>query len=248
MTPKRTQRLDKLLVERGLASSLHHAGSLIMAGRVVVNDHMIDKPGTMVSCRSHLRLKVPPAIYVSRGGTKLQKALKDFTISVTGKSIIDVGASTGGFTDCVLQEGAARVFAVDVGYGQLAWKLRQDKRVEIFERTNIRTLSPQDLQPLPSLAVIDASFISLGKILPHVMDLLTPDGEILSLVKPQFEVEKEAVGNGGIVKDKTQYQKVIQDLVGTARDLNLHISGIMESPIRGQKGNREFFIYMQKNT
>jgi len=243
---KKKKRLDKILVENGMAPTLHLARPLIMAGKVIVDDHMVDKPGTLVSPQSYIRLRNLPPPYASRGGEKLEKPLETFNISVTDRTVIDVGASTGGFTDCLLQNGASLVFAVDVGYGQLAWKLQQDKRLVSLDRTNITTLNPEDLRPQPDLAVIDVSFTSLKKILPHVTALLTPDGEILSLVKPQFEVKKGSVEKGGIVRDIKQYQKVIHDLVIAARRLSLKVIGIMESPIQGQKGNREFFIYAKK--
>ena len=246
MAGKKKKRLDKILVENGMAPTLHLARPLIMAGKVIVDDHMVDKPGTLVSPQSYIRLRNLPPPYASRGGEKLEKPLETFNISVTDRTVIDVGASTGGFTDCLLQNGASLVFAVDVGYGQLAWKLQQDKRLVSLDRTNITTLNPEDLRPQPDLAVIDVSFTSLKKILPHVTALLTPDGEILSLVKPQFEVKKGSVEKGGIVRDIKQYQKVIHDLVIAARRLSLKVIGIMESPIQGQKGNREFFIYAKK--
>jgi 23S rRNA (cytidine1920-2'-O)/16S rRNA (cytidine1409-2'-O)-methyltransferase len=243
---KKKKRLDKILVENGMAPTLHLARPLIMAGKVIVDDHMVDKPGTLVSPQSYIRLRNLPPPYVSRGGEKLEKPLETFSISVTDRTVIDVGASTGGFTDCLLQNGASLVFAVDVGYGQLTWKLQKDKRVVSLDRTNITTLNPEDLRPQPDLAVVDVSFTSLKKILPHVTGLLTPDGETLCLVKPQFEVKKGSVEKGGIVRDIKQYQKVIQDLVIAARKLSLKVIGIMESPIQGQKGNREFFMYAKK--
>ena len=246
MARKKKEHLDKILVERGLVPALSIAKPLIMAGKVLVDDHMVDKPGTLVSLQSNIRIRDLPSPYVSRGGEKLEKPLETFNISVTGRTVLDVGASTGGFTDCLLQKGASLVFAVDVGYGQLAWKLQKDKRVVGLDRTNITTLNPEDLRPPPDLAVIDVSFTSLKKILPHITALLTPDGETLSLVKPQFEVKKGSVGKGGIVRDIKQYQKVIQELVIAARRLSLKVTGIMESPIQGQKGNREFFMYMKK--
>jgi 23S rRNA (cytidine1920-2'-O)/16S rRNA (cytidine1409-2'-O)-methyltransferase len=183
---------------------------------------------------------------VSRGGEKLEKPFEVFNISVIDRIAIDVGASTGGFTDCLLQKGASRVFAIDVGYGQLAWKLQKDKRVINLERTNIRTLNPQEVKPTPDLSVIDASFISLKKILPHLISLLKPNGEILSLIKPQFEAKKGAVEKGGIIRDTMQLQTVMKDMVLTAQSLSLHVIGIIESPLQGQKGNREFFMYMKK--
>jgi len=240
------QPLASLLVARGLAADLPSARSLIMSGRVVVDEHRIDKPGTPVALRADIRIKDPASPYVGRGGEKLAAPLATFNITVTDKSIIDVGASTGGFTDCLLQQGAARVIAVDVGYGQLAWKLQQDPRVTVLDRTNIRDLTPADVQPPPDMAVIDASFISLAAILPHVVGLLKPEGEILCLAKPQFEAPPDAVGAGGIVSSEKQYQEVIRAVVQSAHSLSLRVMGIMESPIRGRKGNREFFIYLRK--
>jgi len=239
------QPLARLLVARGLAADLPAARSLIMSGRVVVDDHRIDKPGTLVAPCAGIRLKGLGSAYVGRGGEKLAQPLATFSITVDGKRVIDVGASTGGFTDCLLQHGAARVFAVDVGYGQLAWKLQQDPRVTVLDRTNIRNLTPADVQPSPDMAVIDASFISLAAILPHVAGLLTPEGEIICLVKPQFEAPPAAVGEGGIVSSEKQYQEVIRAVVQSAHNLSLRVLGIMESPIRGRKGNREFFIYLR---
>jgi len=243
---KKKRPLDKLLVEKGLAPAEEQARPLIMAGKVIVDDHMVDKPGTPVSPHAHIRLRDMPGAYVGRGGQKLEKPLDLFTITLTDKTVIDVGASTGGFTDCLLQRGASRVFAVDVGYGQLAWKLQQDERVVNLERTNIRQLSPNRLQPPPHLAVVDVSFISVKKILPHLIALLRPDGEILSLIKPQFEAKRQAVERGGIVSDKKQYQKIIQDIAQTAMGLSLHLIGVTESPVPGHKGNREFFLYAKK--
>jgi 23S rRNA (cytidine1920-2'-O)/16S rRNA (cytidine1409-2'-O)-methyltransferase len=235
--------LDKLLLARGLASTLAEAQALIMAGSVIVGDHAIDKPKSLIPVSSQIRLKRPPKKYASRGGTKLEKALDIFNVSVNDKRVLDVGASTGGFTDCLLQRGARTVSAIDVGYGQLAWKLREDPRVVVLERANICTLSQQEIPVPADLAVIDVSFTSLKKIWPPVINLLKPGGALLSLVKPQFEAKKEEVEAGGVVRNIKTYQKVMQAIVETARALSLHVSGIMESPIRGQKGNREFFLY-----
>jgi len=243
---KKKQQLDEIMVERGLAPTLKNARALVMAGNVIVDDHRIDKPGTPVLLRSHIRIKDAPHQYVSRGGEKLVHPIEAFNIAVQNKIVLDVGASTGGFTDCLLQKGAARVFAVDVGYGQLAWKLQQDKRVVRLDRTNIRTVDPGMIQPAPHLAVIDASFISLQKILPKVLSLLVPNGEILCLVKPQFEVEKGRLGEGGIVDDPRHYREVIRGLVLECHSLSLRVIGIIESPIHGRKGNREFFLYAGK--
>jgi 23S rRNA (cytidine1920-2'-O)/16S rRNA (cytidine1409-2'-O)-methyltransferase len=217
-----------------------------MAGQVVVDDHAIDKPGTLVSLSAQIRLKNCPNRYASRGGTKLEKALDTFSVDVSGKVVMDVGASTGGFTDCLLQRGARTVYAIDVGYGQLAWKLREDARVVVLERANICALTQAEIPAPADLAVIDVSFTSLKKIWPPVINLLKPQGELLSLVKPQFEAAKEDVAAGGIVRSLQIYQQVMQVMVETAHALSVHVIGIMESPLRGQKGNREFFLYAQK--
>lgn len=248
MASKKKQPLDELLVEQGLAQSLAEARALIMAGEVVVDDHTIDKPGTLVAPAAQIRLKNRPNRYVSRGGAKLEKPLETFSINVTGKVVMDVGASTGGFTDCLLQRGARTVYAIDVGYGQLAWKLREDARVVVLERENICALS-QTAIPVPAdLAVIDVSFTSLKKIWPAVLALLKPQGELLNLVKPQFEARKEDVEAGGMVRNIKTYQEVMQAIIETAHALSLHVIGVMESPIRGQKGNREFFLYAVKKS
>jgi len=240
--------LDKLLVTRGLASTLAEAQALIMAGSVIVDDHAIDKPKSLIPLSAQIRLKRTPKKYASRGGTKLEKALDTFNISVTDKAVLDVGASTGGFTDCLLQRGARSVYAIDVGYGQLAWRLREDPRVVVLERANICALSQQEIPVPADLAVIDVSFTSLKKIWPSVIALIKSEGALLSLVKPQFEAKKEDVEEGGIVRSIKTYQKVMQAMVETARALSLHVVGITESPIRGQKGNREFFLYAIKKT
>ena len=235
--------MDKLLVTRGLAPTLAEAQALIMAGIVIVDDHAIDKPKSLIPLSAQIRLKRTSKKYASRGGTKLEKALDIFNVSVTDKTVLDVGASTGGFADCLLQRGARTVYAIDVGYGQLVWKLREDPRVVVLERANICALSQQEIPVPADLAVIDVSFTSLKKIWPPVINLLKPGGSLLSLVKPQFEAKKEEVEAGGVVRNIKTYQKVMQAIVETARALSLHVSGIMESPIRGQKGNREFFLY-----
>ncbi len=240
--------LDRILVEKGFAKNLNEARPLIMAGKVIVNDHMIDKPGTPVSPQSVIRIKGISSKFVSRGGDKIEAPINTFGLVINGKTVIDVGASTGGFTDCVLQKGASLVYAVDVGYGQLAWKLQQDNRVISLERKNIRELDPSELNPSPDLAVIDASFISLKKILPGVTSIINKEGEVLALIKPQFEAKKEDVETGGIVKDKKLYQAIIKDIIEEAHKLSLLVKGIIESPIQGQKGNREFFIYLKKTS
>ncbi|NTV48505.1 MAG: TlyA family RNA methyltransferase [Geobacteraceae bacterium] len=240
------QRLDKLILERGLALTIEKARALIMAGQVVVDDHTIDKAGQLVAIDTDIRLRGESLPYVSRGGLKLRKALDVFGIDVTGLVAVDVGSSTGGFTDCLLQGGAVKVFAVDVGYGQLAWKLQQDPRVISMERTNIRTVTPDQLDDTPALAVVDASFIALAKVLPATAGLLKPGGRIIALIKPQFEVGKGEVGKGGIVRDPAAHEKVIEDVSQAAHDLGLSVSGLCESPITGADGNREFLILLQK--
>lgn len=240
------ERADKLLVERGLVQSRERARALIMAGQVVAGDHKVDKPGQLLDCSIELRVKedIP---YVSRGGLKLQKALDEFAITVAGLVVMDVGASTGGFTDCLLQRGAGRVFAVDVGYGQLAWKLRQDDRVLSLEKTNIRYLEPESLPEVPDMAVIDASFISLEKVLPNTLRLVKPGGVLVALVKPQFEVGRGEVGKGGVVRDPEKHDEVIESIRTLAHSLQLEVLGVTESPILGPKGNREFLIYLKKS-
>lgn len=240
------ERLDKLLVDRGLVQSRERARALIMAGQVVVNDHLADKAGAQISVAAEIRLKGEDIPYVSRGGLKLARALDEFSIDVTGRVAIDVGASTGGFTDCLLQRGARKVFAVDVGYGQLAWKLRQDPRVLNLEKTNIRYLEPATLPELPDLAVIDASFISLDKVLPPTLRLVQAGGIIVALIKPQFEVGKGEVGKGGVVRDEGKHEEVVANVVALAESLGLAVRGVTESPILGPKGNREFLIYLSK--
>jgi len=241
----RKQRLDNLMLERGLVLSLEKARALIMAGQVVVGDHTVDKAGQPVTIDADIRLKGDQLPYVSRGGLKLRKALDEFCIDVTGLVAVDIGSSTGGFTDCLLQAGAARVFAVDVGYGQLAWKLQQDPRVISMEKTNIRYVTPDQLDTEPVLAVIDASFIALAKVLPATVALLKPGGIIIALIKPQFEVGKGEVGKGGIVRDPAAHDKVIEDVRQTALEMGLTVSGLCESPITGADGNREFLIVLQ---
>ncbi len=231
-------------MERGLAPSRERAKALIMAGQVVVDDHLADKAGLMVPLEAEIRLKGEPLPYVSRGGLKLAQGLDRFAICVEGLVAVDVGASTGGFTDCLLQRGASRVYAVDVGYGQLAWKLREDPRVVNLEKTNIRHL--ESLPELPDLAVIDASFISLDKVLPPTLRLIKEDATVVALIKPQFEVGRGQVGKGGVVRDEKKHQEVVDNVTGLAQGLGLLVLGVCESPILGPKGNKEFLIHLQK--
>jgi len=240
------ERLDKILVQRGLAGSRERARALILAGKVVVEDHVVDKAGHQVELNAPIRLKGMDIPYVSRGGIKLEAALANFNISVAGRVAIDVGASTGGFTDCLLQRGAERVYAVDVGYGQLDWKLRQDPRVVSMERTNIRNLNPGQLPEHPTLAVIDASFISLEKVLPATLPILAENAEVVALIKPQFEVGAAKVGKGGVVRDEKARQAAVDKIKLLSTGLSCEIKGIIECPILGAKGNREYLIHLLK--
>lgn len=236
------RRLDQALVDRGLVASRARAQAMIRAGLVRVAGMAATRPDQLVEAGDSLQL-VGSAAYVSRGGEKLAAAFDDFRIEVRGRSCLDVGASTGGFTDVLLQRGAARVIAVDVGYGQLAWALRQDPRVIVLERVNIRYL--ERLPEPADLAVIDVSFISLRLVLPRVQQLLSPPGDVIALVKPQFEVGKGAVGKGGIVRDPAQHQEVLEGLRAFAGDLGFRVAGEMTSPILGTKGNREFLMWLK---
>lgn len=241
------KRLDLLLVEQGLATSREQARRLIMAGAVVANEQRIDKPGTLVASTAQVRVKDEArSPYVSRGGQKIEAALREFHLVVHDIVALDVGASTGGFTDCLLQHGARKVFAVDVGYGQLAWALRQDPRVVAIERTNIRTLDPTLLDETPTLAVIDASFISLALVIPKVLELIAAQGAIIALIKPQFEVGRGKIGKGGVVRDPALHAEVVDRLRRQAEDWNAEVKGLIESPLLGHKGNKEFLLYLQK--
>jgi 23S rRNA (cytidine1920-2'-O)/16S rRNA (cytidine1409-2'-O)-methyltransferase len=239
-------RLDKLLVDRGVAPTLERARALILAHAVKVNDVYLDKAGAPVEVDAEIHLKGEENPYVSRGGLKLHEALKEFSLNVEDTVALDVGASTGGFTDCLLQAGARKVYALDVGYGQLAWKLREDKRVVVIERTNIRYYDGADLDEQINLATIDASFISLKIVLPAVLKLLGDKARILALIKPQFEVAREEVGKGGVVQDPAIHDRVVQDISEFCKFLNLEVAGTCASPILGPAGNREFFILAQK--
>ncbi len=242
----RKERLDKLLVEKGIVQSRERARALIMAGKVAVEGKRIDKPGVQINVEANLKLRGDESPYVSRGGEKLEGALKAFGIDPKGMVVMDVGASTGGFTDCVLQKGAQRVYAVDVGYGQLAWKLQKDPRVVNLERRNIRYLKREEIQNEADLILIDTSFISIEKFLPFLLRFLKEGGFILSLIKPQFEVGKGEVGKGGVVRDGALHQKVIDRISTFSRELGLKVLGVTESLLLGPKGNKEFFIYLKK--
>jgi 23S rRNA (cytidine1920-2'-O)/16S rRNA (cytidine1409-2'-O)-methyltransferase len=237
-------RLDQALVERGLASSRARAQTMVRAGLVRVAGVPTDQPDRMITDDQVIEV-AGTAAYVSRGGEKLAAALDAFAIDPRGRNGLDVGASTGGFTDVLLQRGAARVIAVDVGYGQLAWSLRQDPRVIVLERINIRHL---DRLPVPAdLAVVDVSFISLRLVLPRVQALLSPPGDVVALVKPQFEVGKGAVGKGGVVRDPEQHARVISELRQFAEENGYTVAGQIPSPVLGAKGNREFLLYLRPN-
>ena len=242
------ERLDKLLVDRGAVGSRERAQRLVLAGAVRVGDRVVDKPGTLVALDAPIEVTGDDIPYVSRGGLKLAGALDAFGIPVAGCVVLDVGASTGGFTDCVLQRGARAVIAVDVGYGQFAWSLRQDPRVTLLERTNIRQLDRAALPAIPDLAVIDVSFISLCLVLPRVLDALAPGGGIVALVKPQFEVGKGQVGSGGVVRDPALHAAAVANVRACAVGLGLDCVGECESPLRGPKGNREFFLALRGPT
>ena len=240
------ERIDKILVDRGLAQSRDRAKALIMAGQVVVDDHLAEKPGHLAPVDADVRIKGETLPFVSRGGLKLRKALDEFHLDVTGVVALDVGASTGGFTDCLLQRGARKVIAVDVGYGQLAWKLRRDERVVCLEKTNIRHLTSDRLTEVPDMAVVDASFISLSKVLPATAALIREGGFIVALIKPQFEVGPGEVGKGGVVRDEKKHREVVASVSAVAEALGLNVRGLVESPILGPKGNREFLIFLEK--
>ena len=237
------KRLDVLLVERRLAESRERAKRLIMAGEVLVGDRVVDKPGTRVAEDAEIRLRAALP-YISRGGLKLEAALDRFGVAVAGKVAADVGASTGGFTDCLLQRGAALVYAIDVGYGQLAWRLRNDPRVVVLERTNIRYL--EGLPEPVDLATVDVSFIPLELVLPVVVRLLKPEGEIIALIKPQFEAGREQVGKGGVVRDPGVHRSVLGRIVAWALEHGLVVRGLMRSPLKGPAGNVEFLAHLSK--
>ena len=239
------QRLDRLLVAKGIAPSRQRAQAMILAGKVLVNSRPVDKAGFLVGLDDALELKGTDIPYVSRGGLKLAGALNTLGVNPAGFVCLDVGASTGGFTDCLLQNGAARVYAVDVGYGQLAWKLRQDPRVVVFERTNIRHMAAEAIGEPVDLATIDVAFISLKIVVPAITAFLKDGAHILALIKPQFEVGKDQVGKGGVVRDADLHAQVIRSLSSFFVELGFFSETVTPSPIRGPKGNREFFILLR---
>ena len=239
-------RLDQLLVKKGMVPSREKGRALIMAGQVYVNGVKVEKAGTPVSDEDRIHIRGELLPYVSRGGLKLAKAIEVFHLNFSGKIVLDIGASTGGFTDCALQNGARKVYAVDVGYGQLAWSLRQDERVVVLERTNARYLTREQIKEFVDIITIDASFISLKKILPPLIDFLKEEGVIIALIKPQFETGRELVGKKGVVKDPLVHQQVITDIVAFCQRQALEVKGLTFSPIRGPEGNIEFLILLQK--
>jgi 23S rRNA (cytidine1920-2'-O)/16S rRNA (cytidine1409-2'-O)-methyltransferase len=239
-------RLDLLLVERGIAPTVEKARAVIMSGNVTIDRQVVDKAGHMVSADAAVSLKAEAHPYVSRGGVKLRGALEHFGLDVQGMAVLDVGSSTGGFTDCLLQSGARKVFAADVGYGQLAWKLREDPRVVVIERTNIRYYDGKHLDEKPALAVIDVSFISLKTVLPTVLSLVSADAWILALIKPQFEARREEVGKNGVIADAAVHDRVVEEIRLFCESLNLEVTGTCASPLPGPAGNTEFFILARK--
>jgi len=243
---KSRKRLDIIVFEMGLAESRQRAQALIMSGKVLLNGGPVDKPGTLVRENDNIVLAGKDIPYVSRGGLKLEKAIEAYRINVSGLICLDAGASTGGFTDCLLQHGAKRVYAVDVGYGQLAWKLRKDPRVIVIERTNIRNFPPSALPHQVDVITIDVSFISLKIVVPAVMDFLKDDGFIVALIKPQFEIGRGKVGKGGVVREPALHNDVISDITNFFRDHELAISPVIPSPILGPKGNKEFLVKLTR--
>ena len=241
------KRLDVLLVEQGLADSREKAKAIIMSGIVYVDNNKEDKAGTTFEETSKIEVRGNTLKYVSRGGLKLEKAMNNFGVTLDGKVCMDVGASTGGFTDCMLQNGAVKVFSVDVGHGQLAWKLRNDDRVVCMEKTNIRYVTPDDIDDVIEFASIDVSFISLTKVLPAVRELMTQDGEIVCLIKPQFEAGREKVGKKGVVRELSTHVEVVEMIVDYARANGFRTLHLSYSPIKGPEGNIEYLLHITKD-
>ena len=243
------ERIDKLLVEQGLAASRAKAQALVMAGVVLVDEQRVAKASEMFTAEAVIRVKHsddPASRYVGRGGLKLEAALNEFKVEVSGLLCLDVGASTGGFTDCLLQRGARRVVALDVGHNQLAWSLRTDERVEVRESVNARHLREEDFAEKFELAVMDVSFISATKVMPAIVPLLTADGRLITLIKPQFEVGRGEVGRGGIVSDGAKHARVVEEMNAAARELGLEVRGVIESPVLGAEGNKEFLALYER--
>lgn len=241
------ERLDVMMVNRGLAESREKAKAIIMSGIVYVDNIKEDKAGSTFDEKAQIEVRGNTLKYVSRGGLKLEKAMDCFGVSLAGKVTMDVGSSTGGFTDCMLQNGAVKVYSVDVGHGQLAWKLRNDERVVCMEKTNIRYVTPDDIEDRIAFASIDVSFISLTKVLPPVKELLTDDGEIVCLIKPQFEAGREKVGKKGVVRDQKVHVEVVEMIVDFARQIGFKTLDLSYSPIKGPEGNIEYLLYITKD-
>ena len=240
------ERLDVLLVQRGLAPSREKAKAMIMEGNVFVANNREDKAGTMFDVTVEIEIKGNTLKYVSRGGLKLEKAMTHFGISLDEKVCMDIGASTGGFTDCMLQNGAKKVYAVDVGYGQFAWKLRQDERVVCMEKTNIRYVTPEQIDDILDFASVDVSFISLTKVLGPARALLADNGEMVCLIKPQFEAGREKVGKKGVVREKSVHEEVIEKVIEFALETGFEVINLEYSPIKGPEGNIEYLVYLRK--
>ncbi len=240
------ERLDVLLVQRGLAPSREKAKAMIMSGNVFVGGQREDKAGASFDPAVAIEIHGSVLKYVSRGGLKLEKAMTHFGITLEGKICMDIGASTGGFTDCMLQNGAAKVYAVDVGYGQFAWKLRQDERVVCMEKTNIRYVTPADIDDRLDFASVDVSFISLTKVLGPAKELLKDDGQMVCLIKPQFEAGREKVGKKGVVRERSVHLEVIEKILTFAKEIGFSILNLEFSPIRGPEGNIEYLVFLQK--
>ena len=247
MEKQKKQRLDVLLVEKGLAPSREKAKAIIMAGIVYVDGNKEDKAGTTFPEQAVIEVKGKTLPYVSRGGLKLEKAMQQFPITLADKVCMDVGSSTGGFTDCMLQNGSVKVYAVDVGHGQLAWKLRNDPRVVCMEKTNIRYVTPEDIEELVEFSSIDVSFISLTKVLLPVKNLLTDNGQIVCLIKPQFEAGREKVGKKGVVRDRKGHEEVIRMVMDYAASIELYPLALDFSPVKGPEGNIEYLLFLSKN-
>lgn len=243
---QKKQRLDVRLAEEGHYPSREKARVAVMAGLIFVDGERSDKPGTMVKPESNIEIRGNSLIYVSRGGLKLEKAIKSFGLDLNNRVVLDVGASTGGFTDCALRHGARLVYAVDVGYGQLAWQLRNDNRVVVLERTNIRYLTKESLPEIPDFATIDVAFISLSKVLPRVGELLAEEAEGVALVKPQFEAGREKVGKKGVVRDPAVHVQVLDNVTSLIAAMGWLVGGLDYSPVTGPEGNIEFLIYFKK--
>lgn len=246
MNQKKTQRIDQLLVQKQLAVSRERAQSYIMAGLVYVNGKPVQKASEKFSSDAEVELKGQDHPYVSRGGVKLEGALQDFQIEVLNKVCLDVGASTGGFTDCLLQKGASKVYAVDVGYGQLAWKLRQDARVILKEKTHVKDLKKEDFQENIDLVVLDVSFISILKVIPYLLKILEKTSSVLALIKPQFEAGKEEVPRGGIIRDENQRKKIVDKTLEGLKGLGIDIVGLSPSKLQGMDGNQEYFVLLER--